>query len=162
MQATAAVSSLSLRSFAGEPVSVGRQASTSSTQSPWFPAARQLSGTVAASSRRALLQQLAVCSAARPSRVAAATFQAPSVSFLPPASSSSSGPKGRTATPPKQHVGPPVFVKATGRIVASERRRRRRRQFDLCLCGAQQHLTTTTSGPVVRPQLVITCQYRCL
>ena len=137
MQATAAVSALSLRSFAGEPVSVCRQASTSSSQSPWCPAARHLSGPVAASSRRALLQQLAVCSAARPSRVAAATFQAPSVSFLPPASSSSSGPKGRTATPPKQHVGPPVFVKATGRIVASERRRRC--QLVLCVVPGTTH-----------------------
>jgi hypothetical protein len=74
----------------------------------------------AVSGGRTLPQHLAARSASRPSRLAAATFQAPSVSFLPPSPSKADQADGARAAAPKQHTGPPVFVKATGRIVASE------------------------------------------
>lgn len=92
-----------------------------STLSPWRPDARQLC-RAAATGRRTLLQAAVVCAASRPSRLNAATFQAPAVSFLPPASSTrpqQPEQPPRTVTP-KHHSGPPVFVQATGRIVASE------------------------------------------
>lgn len=93
-----------------------------SSLSPWRPDARQLCRPPAAASRRTLLQAAVVCAAGRPSRLNAATFQAPAVSFLPPASSTR--PQQPEQPPrtvvPKQHSGPPVFVQATGRIVASE------------------------------------------
>lgn len=89
--------------------------------SPWAPDFRQRRPTTAAATRRSLLQ-LAVCaSAARSGRVSAATFQAPSVSFLPPSSSTAAPREEPVRTvAPKPHTGPPVFVQATGRIVASE------------------------------------------
>ena len=94
-----------------------------SSLSPWRPDARQLCRpAAAAASRRTLLQAAVVCAAGRPSRLNAATFQAPAVSFLPPASSTrpqQPEAPARTAAP-KHHSGPPVFVQATGRIVASE------------------------------------------
>lgn len=96
-----------------------QQAHGASNLSPWRPDARQLC-TPAAASRRTLLQAAVVCAAGRPSRLNAATFQAPAVSFLPPASSTR--PQQPEQPPrtvvPKQHSGPPVFVQATGRIVA--------------------------------------------
>lgn len=90
--------------------------------SPWVPEVRQRRVLTAAATRRSLLQ-LAVCaSAARSGRVSAATFQAPSVSFLPPASSTAAPREEPVRTvAPKPHTGPTVFVQATGRIVASER-----------------------------------------
>lgn len=93
---------------------------SSSSLSPWRPDSASLRCRPPAASRRTLLQQLAVCAAMRPSRLAAATFQAPSVSFLPPSSSRAahSG-EARMAAAPVQHSGPPVFVQATGRIIAS-------------------------------------------
>lgn len=90
--------------------------------SPWAPEARGLCRP-GATGRRTLLQAAVVCAAGRPSRLSAATFQAPSVSFLPPSNPTRSAPMpeqpARTAAP-KPNVGPPVFVQATGRIVASE------------------------------------------
>lgn len=98
-----------------------QHAHAGSSLSPWRPDARQLCRPAAAS-RRTLLQAAVVCAAGRPSRLNAATFQAPAVSFLPPASSTR--PQQPEAPPrqvtPKHHTGPPVFVQATGRIVASE------------------------------------------
>ncbi|KAL4435245.1 hypothetical protein ABPG77_001927 [Micractinium sp. CCAP 211/92] len=87
--------------------------------SPWVPEVRQRRVLTAAATRRSLLQ-LAVCaSAARSGRVSAATFQAPSVSFLPPASSTAAPREEPVRTvAPKPHTGPTVFVQATGRIVA--------------------------------------------
>lgn len=86
--------------------------------SPWAPDAHHARVSATSTSRRSLLQ-LAVCaSAARPSRLSAATFQAPSVSFLPPASTvPQRGDVARTSAP-KPSTGPPVYVQASGRIIA--------------------------------------------
>lgn len=86
--------------------------------SPWAPDRR--CRAQAAVSRRSLLQAAVCASVARPTRVSAATFQAPAVSFLPPASTIPQRQELRTSMP-KPHPGPPAFVQATGRIIASER-----------------------------------------
>ncbi|PSC70174.1 ser thr phosphatase [Micractinium conductrix] len=83
--------------------------------SPWAPDRR--CRAQAAVSRRSLLQAAVCASVARPTRVSAATFQAPAVSFLPPASTIPQRQELRTSMP-KPHPGPPAFVQATGRIIA--------------------------------------------
>jgi hypothetical protein len=123
MAATSTLSSL----VVGCPVAPARQSSISSTSSskasPWRPDSAALRGRPLAASRRTLLQQLAVSEALRPSRLAAATVQAPSVSFLPPSTGRTARAEEIRTAVPKQHNGPPVFVQATGRIIASKPKR---------------------------------------
>lgn len=115
----AALSSTGLHPSCTAPAA--RPSSSTHNHSPWRPdCTSQLRCQPAAACRRTLLLQLAVCAAQRPSRLNAATFQAPSVSFLPPSSNRTTQATEVRAAVPKHHTGPPVYVQATGRIIASE------------------------------------------
>ncbi|KAI3426085.1 hypothetical protein D9Q98_008053 [Chlorella vulgaris] len=113
----AALSSTGLHPSCTAPAA--RPSSSTHNHSPWRPdCTSQLRCQPAAACRRTLLLQLAVCAAQRPSRLNAATFQAPSVSFLPPSSNRTTQATEVRAAVPKHHTGPPVYVQATGRIIA--------------------------------------------